>query len=506
MGIEEGSSAALIRTNQAGDVGVLQQRVQQVAEIAHEAGLRPFPTQFITAPAEAMYEVAAYGLPGNFSHWSRGRDYYRMKTQYDYGLSKIYELVINSNPSLAFLLETNAAVTNTLVAAHVLAHVDFFANNPSFVQTNRQMVEAVYQSADRIDQYRFQYGEDTVDGFLDAALTIDSNFDQHRYHRPGRDQYILLNRQAFEEAQKRLLRPSTPYDDLLELGESKPEKSSEKAPFPYQEEPDLLYFIANFSPLSLESWQVDCLDIIRAQGQYFLPQMKTKIMNEGWATYWHVNIMRKMGERGYISDSEATEWFVTHAGVVAADPLHINPYHVGSKIWQDINRRNLGIPREGGRKTFAWWGDQIKEPTLPDDIFAIRASTGNDQAFWADYLTPALIDELELYIYGQQGEELVIEEKDPTRVKSRLLESHVNFGLPVISVAVGGGDYHGNRELYLRHAREEHDLDLVYAERVLRAINQMWGRTVHLETITEKDRLVLTCQNGKEINSTKIPL
>ncbi len=500
--MNEGISPVSSMTDaQDNEVNLLGRRIQQTAEIAHEVGLRPFPTQFFIVPARQMYELAAYGLPGGFSHWSRGGEYHKQKTMYDYGLTRIYEMVVNSNPALAFLLENNSPIHNTTVAAHVAAHVDFFAHNPSFAHTNRHMNETALLAAERMDRYRFEVGEDKVEQLLDAVLTIQMNFDFYDLYRPSAEQFLLMNRHTFEEAQKAATRRVSDYDDLWKLGEKRLEVVEASVPLPFREEPDLLWFITNFSPKPLEDWQRDCLEIIREEGQYFLPQRQTKIMNEGWATLWHQRIMRIMGDRGYITEGEAIEWVKMHAGVVApfGDRRNLNPYQIGCAVWEDIDRRSKQIPRVDGKKISTWFGQSIDEPFLDEDPFTVRAIVASDEAFLRNYLTAGLIEELELFTFVKENGQWVIEERDPEKVKERLFEGSVNLGLPVITVASGGGDYQGNRELYLLHHRENHDLDFDYTGRVLPAVYQMWGRPVHLETVSGGRRILLSCIDGKEV-------
>src|SRR5512142_1318457 len=155
----------------------LEKTIERIWEIAEGFGLDPYPVHFEVVPAAIMYEFGAYGLPGRFSHWTHGRAYHQIKTQYDYGLSKIYELVINTNPSYAFLMGGNSLLQNKLVAAHVLAHVDFFKHNAYFAKTNRQMVEGASVNAERIRKYEFDHGRDEVESFLDAVLSIQEHVD-----------------------------------------------------------------------------------------------------------------------------------------------------------------------------------------------------------------------------------------------------------------------------------------------------------------------------------------
>src|SRR5438094_7920378 len=159
------------------DLERLRDGIERAWEIARKFGLDPFPTHFELVPATIMYEFASYGLPGRFSHWTFGKAYYRQKMQYDFGLSKIYEMVVNTNPSYAFLMEMNNWLQNTFVAAHVFGHTDFFKNNAYFQHTSRRMIDKVSVHADRIARYEYDHGKAEVDRFLDAALSIHEHID-----------------------------------------------------------------------------------------------------------------------------------------------------------------------------------------------------------------------------------------------------------------------------------------------------------------------------------------
>jgi stage V sporulation protein R len=260
------------------DVKALEDSLEPIWEIAHGFGLDPYPVHFEMVPASIMYEFGSYGLPGRFSHWSHGKVYHRMKTSYDYGLSKIYELVINTNPSYAFLMDANSLLQNKLVIAHVLGHCDFFKHNAYFQATNRQMVETASLNANRIRQYEFEHGLQTVERFLDAVLSIQEHIDPQDARRPR-----TVKRPGAEE---RPSRPAgSPFDDLFDLTPSdklgEPEHKSEER-VPAQPEKDLVGFIMEHSR-HLEPWQRDVIGIVRQEMLYFVPQMQTKICNEGWA-------------------------------------------------------------------------------------------------------------------------------------------------------------------------------------------------------------------------------
>ncbi len=255
------------------DLPKLEQAIGEIWEKARELGLDPFPTHFEIVPATILYEFGAYLLPGRFSHWTHGKAYYQMKSSYDYGLSKIYELVINSNPSYAFLLDTNTLLHNKFVVAHVFGHTDFFKHNIWFGGTNRHMVDTVSQNAQRIREYGHEEGDLEVEKFLDAVLSISDHIDPYP------------RREAEREA-----KPKPPLydhfgdlfpgktDDQTSLGTGRKLKGERKGPaprrrIPEQPEKDLLRFLLEHAD-HLEAWQRDIIAIVREESLYFVPQMQ----------------------------------------------------------------------------------------------------------------------------------------------------------------------------------------------------------------------------------------
>lgn len=446
----------------------LEESLDTIWEIAKGFGLDPFPIHFEIVPAAIMYEFGAYGLPGRFSHWTHGRAYQQTKTMYDYGLSKIYELVINTNPAYAFLMEGNSVTQNKLVAAHVLAHCDFFKNNAFFAHTNRQMVEGVSVNADRIRKYEFQHGQLEVEKLLDAVLSIQEHVDPHVSMRKER-----------KEEHKPSEPKETPYDDLLRLGEAKPPPEEPKPKkLPEEPEKDILLFLAEHAP-DLDDWQRDILHIVRSEMLYFVPQMQTKIMNEGWASYWHARIMRELD----LTEQEYVEFAQLHANVIAPTKRSLNPYYVGMKMFEDIERR-WDDPTPEERETFGRKGGEGRAK-----IFEVRALE-NDAAFIRNYLTQQLVDDLDLYIYKLEGDELKVVETDFEKIRDMLVGSMANFGNPYI--VVDDGDYRRSRELYLKHVYEGQEIDIDYAEKTLHYVHYLWRRPVHLETVLNGKPILLT--------------
>lgn len=461
----------------------LERAIDEIWDIALRLGLDPYPTHFEIVPAAIMYEFGAYGLPGRFSHWTHGKAYQRMKMMYDYGLSKIYELVINTNPCYAFLMEGNDTLQNKLVAAHVLAHSDFFKNNVHFRHTNRQMVEGASINAERIRSYEFHHGRREVEEFLDRVLCIDEHVDPN----------LSLRSKQWEQ-ERREERPvarETPYDDLFRLEQAE-EPAREEEParhrrFPVEPEKDLLLFIAEHSD-DLADWQRDIIHIVRAEQLYFVPQMMTKIMNEGWASYWHREIMHELD----LSSEEYFRFASLNAGVTAPSAHQVNPYYIGLKIFESIKKR-WDEPAEWERRELGRRGGEGLAK-----MFEVR-ELDSDVSFLRNYLTKELVEELDLYIYKREGDQWVIVEKDWEKIRDMLVASLTNFGVPYI--VVEDGDYRRNRELYLKHSYEGQELDIKYAERTLQAVCDLWGRPVHLETILD-DRKLLISYDGQRHTQT----
>lgn len=452
------------------EVKELEKALEQIWDIAtNKFGLDPFPTRFEIVPATVMYEVGSYALPGRYSHWTFGKAYHKMKTMYDFGLSKIYEVVINANPSYAFLLENNSLLQNKLVIAHVLGHVDFFKHNAYFSQTNRRMIDDAATHARRINEYEFKYGRKTVEDFLDAVLSIEEHIDPNFFIRKQREV-----KKGEDETPRRS--NTDPYEDLASKQEREITAKADAAKADAEQaqpEKDLVWFILQNSPV-LHPWQRDVMSMIHDEMLYFVPQMQTKIINEGWASLIHSRIMRELD----LPDNEHLEFAELHSGVVSPHRNQLNPYYLGYTILEDIERRwNEPTQEEQekfGRKPGGGWAKLLEVREIENDISLLR-----------NYLTEELCEKLDLFVYELvEEEEWTITEKRWERVRDQLVANLTNFGYPYIEVA--DGDYRGNRELFLRHRYEGAELDAQYAHKVLEHVYKLWGRPVHLETVVEE--------------------
>ncbi|HYB02430.1 MAG TPA: SpoVR family protein [Ktedonobacteraceae bacterium] len=325
-------------------------------------GLDPFPTHFELVPASIMYEFASYSLPGRFSHWTHGKAYNRQKMQYDFGLSKIYELVVNTNPSYAFLMEMNNLLQNTFVAAHVFGHTDFFKNNAYFQHTSRRMIDKVSIHAERIAKYEFDHGKAEVERFLDAVLSIQEHVDYN----------LFIRDEPEESEEKPVAQVSSEYDDLWSLdtrakrAEEEREKRLGKPPkFTEKPEKDILLFLLQYAP-HLQPWQRDIIEIVRTEMLYFVPQMQTKVMNEGWACLVGSSLV--LTERGFL------RYETLHQSLAKGDTISVaSGYGKRDSIVDRHVRRNAPTIRLRTRRGLVIEGAEEHKLSIgPDQWIALK--------------------------------------------------------------------------------------------------------------------------------------
>lgn len=484
----------------------LKEALGHIWDIAHENGMDPFETVFEVVPPNIMSQIAGYtGLQDRFSHWTFGRTYHQMKTQYDHGLSKIYELVINSDPAEAFLLENNPPIENKFVMAHVLGHTDFFKNNFRFKDTNRNMPRDSAINGERIRKYESEYGREEIETFLDSVLAIESHTDPFRKKRPYREAELNIWRNKHEEKVSL---------DLEKLQDSRKgmtvrqKIASVAMNIPPEPDKDILGFIRNHAPY-LEEWQRDIVDIVRDEAIYFYPQRRTKIMNEGWAAYWHKRIMQQMGDRGLITDDEDLAWFKVHSGVVQPSTKQLNPYHLGMKIYEyledyyngNLSDKEVEWLRRQGKEIYPRFDGELKDSPAADKLREVM-ETNDDQSFIRNYFDKNVSERIHMYAYekNERGED-VIKSTGWQDVRDKLIGMLDNSGRP--SIVVVDGDYEKAGSLYLRHEFDDKNLDPSYINKTLPYVQNLWGRTVMLETVQvdkqsgKRSQVTYTCENGK---------
>ncbi len=472
---------------------------EEIRETASGLGLDFFDTIFEIIDYKKMNEFAAYGgFPTRYPHWRWGMEYEQLSKSYTWGLSKIYEMVINTDPCYAYLLEGNNLVDQKTVIAHVYAHCDFFKNNFYFSKTNRKMMDEMANHATRIRRYIDRFGLDRVESFIDVCLSIDNLIDPYSPHivrnkrRDEEDEEPTIARLAAKDYMEEYINPP----DYMAAQKKKMEDELDKArQFPDTPVRDVMGFLLENAPL--ERWEQDILAITREEAYYFSPQGMTKIMNEGWATYWHSRMMTE----GALDASEIVDYCIAYAGIVATSPGQFNPYKMGVELFRNIEERwNKG---QFGKEwedcdNIAMKEDWDRQLGLGrDKIFQVR-SIYNDVTFVDEFLTEDFAREHKLFsfAYNKKSGNWEIESREFKQIKERLLFQLTNFGQPFIYVK--NANFENRSELLLHHRFQGTELDMNYAGDVLGSCFRVWKRPVNLETVVDDKGRLLTF-DGKEL-------
>lgn len=435
----------MIDDNQLKELNDLDKIIQKMAK---KFGLDCYPQEFDIIPAEKMAEIMAYGFPISYHHWSGGRDYEREKTLWRYNRTVLpYEVVFNTNPSRAYLCETDPFVVLILTMAHVYGHNDFGKNNYWSKSERLDMNRYLAAAHQRFEDYERDYGLAAVEKIITAALSIKFHIDPFFKERPDNETII---EQKIKEARKK--------DSKIDVRKLRKEL---KGQIPFEPDRDLLGFIAEYAP-DLEDWQRDVLTVVREQAHYQFPFFRTKIMNEGWAVFWHEKIMAELIKAQLIEKGDREIYMRAQSRVLPSHPMKFNPYLVGREIWKYIERKH------GTEK-----------------LFKVRASY-RDLEFVEEFLVDELIHDLQLYIYQpfDLGPETiyVIVEKRPKIIRELLIGMLKHPPAPTIHVI--SSNYNNRGELYLKHnfAEEQTELDEEYREKTMEHLYELWGRPIWLES------------------------
>ena len=471
----------------------LQEIAINLAEKAKGAGLDFFKTIFELIDYKQLNEIAAYGgFPTRYPHWKFGMDYERLYKSYAYGLSIIYEMVINNDPCYAYLLRANNMVSQKTVIAHVYAHCDFFKNNYWFSKTNRKMLDEMANHATIVRRYMEALGQDKVEDFIDCALSLENLIDIYAPFS-GAKPHVEVDESLDDDAASEpvgKLRSKAYMDSYINpaefLDQQKKKREQEqlrKKSFPENPERDVLLFLMEHAPL--DSWEKRLLSIIREEAYYFTPQGQTKILNEGWATYWHSLMMTQIAP---LHDSEIVEYCDQYAGVVAAAPGQLNPYKLGVELLRYVKRRwdkgqfGLEFLHCEDPKKRAEWDTGAGLGT--QKLFEIR-KIHNDITFIDSFLDEDFCHETKMftYDYDPRTNQYVISGRDLKDIKRSLLDQLTNFGQPIIRVV--DGNFKNRSELLLVHEHEGRDLKHDFTIECLRNLYKVWKRPVHINTIIE---------------------
>jgi len=459
----------------------------KIERIASEVGLTFFRTVFEMVDYEQMNSLAAYGgFPTRYPHYRFGMEYQHLSKSYEYGLHKIYEMVINNDPTYAYLLEGNMMLDQKLVMAHVYGHADFFLNNLYFAHTNRKMIDEMANHATRIRRYQEQHGVETVERFVDACLAAEELIDPGVVFRKtepsgnGREAETTeppgVGRMPSKGYMDRYVNPPEYLDKQRQ--KLKDEKQQAKC-FPPQPERDVLGFVMEHAPL--ENWERDVVGMIREEAYYFLPQRQTKVMNEGWASYWHSRIMTTR----VLDDAEVIDYADHHSGTMATAPGKLNPYKLGIELFRDVERRwdmgQFGAEWDACEDMAERTNWDRKTGLGREKIFEVRR-VHCDATFLDEFLTAEFCIEQQLFVSREdpKSKRTVVDTRGFDQVKQALLFQFTNGGRPVIEVL--DANYANRGELLLVHRHVGVDLRWDWAKEVLKELNLLWRRPVRLET------------------------
>jgi stage V sporulation protein R len=462
----------------------------RIREKVQEFGLDCYPQEFEVCDHVQMLGYMAYsGMPSHYPHWSYGKAYEKLKTLYDYGVSGLpYEMVINSNPALAYLMRDNSLALQVLTVAHVYGHNDFFKNNFTFRRTRAEYTLSTFKAhADRVRSYVEDpsIGIEKVESILDPAHALSLQCRRN----------LAVKKLDIDADRERLLDAARPHEDpFYALHRRHEYQEPDLKKIPASPEEDLLIFIRDYNPF-LSEWEKDLLTIVHEQAQYFIPQIETKIMNEGWASYWHREILNALE----LPQDLHLEFLVRHNQVVRPLEGGLNPYHLGLKIWEDIHRRYEDPRREDDPELQLVKGGGTKK------LFEVRAAD-RDASFLRRFLTEELMREMDLFQYQAKGNDLVVSEvsdQDGWKNIKETLIKNVGMGtVPVIKIEDSG--YGDSRVLYLKHDHDGRDLHLQYAEKTLAYLHRLWAREVALETVIGAKRTLLVFnEQGMSTRSLK---
>ena len=462
---------------------------------AKEEGLDPFDVVYWVCRQDLLLQAAARGgFPRNISHWKNGMDFYQMSVGHQYKLQRIFEMIINNDPSHAYLMAGNELVDQKLVMSHCMGHSDFFKNNIWFRDTSRNMLNRIAEHEANQRKILDEQGVPKIDmeKFLEKAYSIDHLIDTTNTSPRQLSYELLQTKEATKVPEdhgvihaddmpshmQRRLNDSGRLEE--ERGKEQERLEKENRRIPKHPDADVLGFIIENSTV-LKPWQRQMLMYIREQSYYMAPQGLTKIMNEGWAVYWHNKLM----SRPDIKDLRHATSFGDHnSGTLAMSGQRLNPYTVGYAIFLDIKDRwDKG---QHGRE----WEEiedlnerldyDIKEMKGKEKIFEV-IKWDRDVEFIRKYFTPEIAVRLKMYTWDQEDEDspAVISGRKFEDIKSRLIDMIDNGGQPRIVVTDGNHDDKG--ELLLQH-KWAYDLKKDYAHAVLKNLLSMWGRPVHLDT------------------------
>ncbi|HSC79559.1 MAG TPA: SpoVR family protein [Chitinolyticbacter sp.] len=477
---------------------LIQSTYDEIGRIARDFGLDTYPTQLEVISAEQMMDAyASVGMPVMYHHWSYGKHFLSTQKNYQRGaMGLAYEIVINSNPCIAYLMEENTMTMQALVIAHAsFGHNSFFKGNYLFRTWTEAdaIIDYLVFAKKYIADCEARYGEEEVEELLDSCHAL-MNYGVDRYKRP---QKLSLAQERARQAEREEYLQSqvnTLWRTIPTL-QSELEASSSPQRFPDEPQENLLYFIEKFAPL-LEPWQREIVRIVRKVAQYFYPQRQTQVMNEGWATFWHYTLLNKLYDDGKLTDSSMFEFLHSHTSVVTQPGVDspyfngINPYALGFAMYRDIQR----ICTEPTDEDKQWFPELAGTDWRRQLDFAMR--NFKDESFIAQYLSPKLIRDFRFFAILDDDEQsrlkvsAIHDDAGYAEIRRKLAEQY-NLAAREPNIQVFDVNVRGDRTLTLRHTQHQRRPLANSVHEVLKHVARLWGFTVKLESVDDQGRVIL---------------
>ena len=471
---------------------------KEISRIAANYGLDTYPNQIEVISAEQMMDAySTVGMPVGYHHWSFGKQFLSVEQRYKRGhMGLAYEIVINSDPCIAYLMEENTMPMQALVIAHAsYGHNSFFKNNYLFKTWTvaESIIDYLLFAKNYVSKCEQRYGAEEVEQLIDSCHAL-MNYGVDRYKRPQR---VSLYSEESRQKEREEYLQSQVNDLWRTLPTTEKEDTSQtEAIWPPEPQENLLYFIEKNSPI-LETWQREIVRIVRKIAQYFYPQRQTQVMNEGWATFWHYTLLNTLYDEGLVNDGFMIEFLQSHTNVIYQPPFDspyysgLNPYTLGFNIFQDL-RRICEDPTDEDKQ---WFPDIAGGDWLKVLDFAMR--NFKDESFIAQYLSPKVIRDLKLFsvLDDEKKSNLNIsaihDDKGYRHIRQALADQY-NLGSREPNLQIYKVDRRGDRSLTLRYEPYNNRPLNEETEEVLKHLSRLWGFTVRIETIDEDGNADLT--------------
>jgi stage V sporulation protein R len=480
---------------------LLQAYLTEIERVAGIYRLSSYPNQIEIITAEQMMDAyAGIGMPIGYTHWSFGKKFIETEQGYRRGqMGLAYEIVINSDPCIAYLMEENTITMQALVIAHAcFGHNSFFKNNylfESWTEAN-SIIDYLVFSKNYIRECEVKYGIEQVELTLDSCHAL-MNYGVDRYKRPSK---ISLKEEQDRQQDREAYLQSQVNDLWRTIPATQAEASQSIKPnFPAEPQENILYFIEKKAPL-LEPWQREIVRIVRKMAQYFYPQKQTQVMNEGWATFWHYTILNHLYDDGLVTDRFMLEFLQSHTSVVAQPSYNsrnysgINPYALGFSMFVDIRR----ICEQPTDEDKIWFPDIAGSDWLTTLHFAMK--NFKDESFISQYLSPKVIRDFKFFSIlddekrSQMSISAIHDEQGYKDIRLQLSQQY-NLSNLEPNIQVQNVKVNGDRSLTLRHIPNNHIPLDGSVDEVLKHLHRLWGFDVSLEQVDEQGEVTVlgTC-------------